>query len=132
LWWIVRAPSGIDYAMSPSDPSHPAKTVSQTAGAARVVWAPIRRVLTVFADAMRFLRRRFAGDGVADQPSELSGKQAFPERVRLPRTAYEIARVAGSRGLAIPDLCMPGVFDNLALLDTHARTLLDGPPEGDR
>lgn len=47
----------------------------------------------------------------------------------LPRTAQDAASIAASRGLAIPDACMPGVVANLGLLARHARIFRGMPPE---
>jgi sodium/bile acid cotransporter 7 len=43
----------------------------------------------------------------------------------VPRTDSEIAAVAATLGMAIPDACMVGVAANLALLDGHADVLKD-------
>ena len=47
----------------------------------------------------------------------------------LPRTAQDAASIAASRGLTIPDACMPGVVANLGLLARHARIFRGMPPE---
>ena len=49
-------------------------------------------------------------------------------RIAIPRTESEVAAAAGTSGLHIPEACMPGVLANLALLDTHADTLLGQDP----
>jgi hypothetical protein len=60
------------------------------------------------------------------------GDPAGMNGATLPRTIAEVARVAESLGMAIPDACMPGVVANLALLDTHVDALLDRATRGGR
>jgi hypothetical protein len=66
---------------------------------------------------------RIADPMLSNDPSDMDG-------IKLPRSSTEIAHAAASLGLAIPDACMPGVVANLALLDTHADTLLDRSTAG--
>ena len=84
--------------------------------------------MSILNNAVRFFRRCFAASGADDGPGDLSDGRDLHERAKLPRTAYEVTRAATIRGMVIPDPCMPGVLDNLALLDSHANTLLGDPP----
>lgn len=49
-------------------------------------------------------------------------------RLAIPRTESEIDTAAKALGLHIPEACMPGVVANLALLHSHADTLLGQDP----
>lgn len=84
--------------------------------------------MTIFR-RVRLLFQRVSGSHVEGisriaDPMRL-GDPADMAGSRLPRTITEIECAAESLDLAIPDACMPGVVANLALLDTHADTLLD-------
>jgi sodium/bile acid cotransporter 7 len=46
----------------------------------------------------------------------------------VPRTRAEIASAAAQRGFAVPDACLPGVIETLAVLDDHAARLLGDAP----
>lgn len=46
----------------------------------------------------------------------------------VPRTRAEIASAAAQRGFAVPDACLTGVIETLAVLDDHAARLLGDSP----
>jgi hypothetical protein len=46
----------------------------------------------------------------------------------VPRTRAEIASAAAQRGFAVPEACLPGVIETLAVLDDHAARLLGDAP----
>jgi hypothetical protein len=89
--------------------------------------------MTIF-HRVRLLLQRVPG-GYVEGTSRIADPM-FPndpvdtDGTELPRSITDIAHVAESLDLAIPDACMPGVVANLALLDTHADTLLDRSTAG--
>ena len=61
----------------------------------------------------------------------LGWRHARRARVRdtaVPRTRGAIEIVAAKRGFTVPDACLPGVIETLAVLDDHAARLLGEPP----
>jgi len=46
----------------------------------------------------------------------------------VPRTCTEIEIAAERRGFTVPDACLPGVIETLAVLDDHAARLLGDAP----
>lgn len=47
------------------------------------------------------------------------------DRLALPRTRAEIEGAARDLNLVIPYACIPGVIENLTLIEAHADTLRD-------
>jgi sodium/bile acid cotransporter 7 len=64
-----------------------------------------------------FLAARWGREAAALQAEAESGAHG------LPQTAHEAGAAAQALGFAIPEACVPGVVDNLALLGRHAAAL---------
>lgn len=84
---------------------------------------PAVTIITALRHFLRHVRVQREGISAAIDPHDTTA---------LPRTRSEIVQTAAMIDLTIPDACMPGVEANLALLDTHARALLQAARRGDQ
>ncbi len=78
--------------------------------------------LQLFVCAALAGRYRRAGDAMR--------AAAIAPPAAIPRCVTEIEAAAAEAGLAIPDVCMPGVAANLEMLGRHAEILLGAPGDG--
>ncbi len=80
--------------------------------------------LIIFHQLQLFVCAALAGH-FRRQGERLAADMAAP--APLPRSAEEIAAAAAARGLVVPDACLPGVINNLNVLNDHADILRAGP-----
>jgi hypothetical protein len=55
-------------------------------------------------------------------------RRSRAQDIAVPRTRGEIEIAAAQRGFTVPEACLPGVIETLAVLDDHAARLLGDAP----